>query len=503
MANYALRFDQSSGKGVTVPNISAYNIGTGDFCIEFWFRYSDATTRQFFFDKSFSTTRVLIGNQENQGPSLNIADSWIINGGTGYADGWWHHIAAVREGTGTDETILYIDGTSVGTATNATNITSSDDFALGNRFDLAAFPMDGDIDEVRFWNISRSSTEINDNKDQEISAATSGLIGYWKCNTGSGLSLVDSHANANHGTLTSTSPTWITPGFPYYYEPQVKSALSLPYVINGPTFSPYQVYPGTVGLALAIQTPTFSPLQTYPGALSLALTPNVPTAEADLNMSGALALSLSMLANTYDSGKFVASALSLPISYQRPTWYWEGDGVTIYRLILTGTADATTDVELPMSTCNIRLQDGDPTYVQVTVPAANTYSTAVQARPNGELIVYRGIILPNGEEQLAEIARSDFDTLSDDRGSTGNTTLTLSGTKTTTTLTPKERTMSGLNYRRSGTASRRYRCSIDTHLKPGDTAIFPEFGDETITVGSIVINVSRQGEFMEIEEATA
>ena len=64
------------------------------------------------------------------------------------------------------------------------------------------FPFDGDIDEVRIWNVARTSTEIQSNMNNELLGSETGLIGYFNFNHG-----VDCGNNTGVTTLTDSSPT--------------------------------------------------------------------------------------------------------------------------------------------------------------------------------------------------------------------------------------------------------------------------------------------------------
>ena len=68
----------------------------------------------------------------------------------------------------------------------------------------------GAIDEARIWNVARSAAQIVATKDVELTTATSGLLGRWSMNEGSGTSVANSAGTANvNGTLVG-SPTWTT-----------------------------------------------------------------------------------------------------------------------------------------------------------------------------------------------------------------------------------------------------------------------------------------------------
>ena len=74
----------------------------------------------------------------------------------------------------------------------------------------------GDIDEVRVWDDRRTAAEFLNNKDAEISATSTNLIGYWKMDgpvSGTVTTVQDAHANNNDLADTGGgSLTYIDPG---------------------------------------------------------------------------------------------------------------------------------------------------------------------------------------------------------------------------------------------------------------------------------------------------
>ena len=58
--------------------------------------------------------------------------------------------------------------------------------------------MNGDITEVRVWNVARSEQEIWENM-YDVDPQTPGLIGYWKFDEGEGNVIRDWTGNGNDG----------------------------------------------------------------------------------------------------------------------------------------------------------------------------------------------------------------------------------------------------------------------------------------------------------------
>ena len=119
----------------------------------------------------------------------------------------WYHLAATYNGT---TMIIYVNGVMVTSSTAFSgNFTNSNvDLCIGNMPNLSR-GFDGDIDEVRVWNVARSQSEISSNMDC-VANNTTGLVAYYKFNQGvasgnnsSITSVFDATANNNNGMLTN------------------------------------------------------------------------------------------------------------------------------------------------------------------------------------------------------------------------------------------------------------------------------------------------------------
>ena len=135
--------------------------------------------------------------------------NWAISS---VADGQWHHFAIVSEsGVGTT---LYLDGVSQGSRGNTrTSLDLADGViyfgqeqdALGSRLDRTQ-TADGILDEMRFWSVARSETEIADNLNATIPVDSIGLTAYYKLDETSGRTVADATANGLDATAVTLSP---------------------------------------------------------------------------------------------------------------------------------------------------------------------------------------------------------------------------------------------------------------------------------------------------------
>jgi hypothetical protein len=68
------------------------------------------------------------------------------------------------------------------------------------------YVFNGAIDEVRFWDVARTASEISGNMNAEIDGATASLRGYWRLNENSGTVANDQTVNSSH--LAISGATW-------------------------------------------------------------------------------------------------------------------------------------------------------------------------------------------------------------------------------------------------------------------------------------------------------
>ncbi|WP_313804162.1 LamG-like jellyroll fold domain-containing protein [Flavobacterium sp.] len=134
-----------------------------------------------------------------------------ISGTTPLNDGNWHHVAATYDPTlATNKVKLYVDGNldGQGNLTVTVNTGTAIPFQIAKRVD-GVNPFQGNMDEVRVWNVARSAADIMANKNIEFCSPQTGLVAYYKFNNGiadgnnAGLtSIPDRSGNNRTGTLT-------------------------------------------------------------------------------------------------------------------------------------------------------------------------------------------------------------------------------------------------------------------------------------------------------------
>lgn len=174
----------------------------------------------------------------------------------------WNHIALVKDGTTYK---IYVNGALGATtpAPNAVNITGP--YQLGYIDNYFA----GLLDEVRFWNVSRSQSDIQATMNVPLSGTESGLVDYYNFNQGivggnntSITTLLDNTATANNGTLVGFALTGNTSNYMSGFFPQITgpnfvvagNTITLAHPIAGGTWSSATTAVATVNASTGLVT---------------------------------------------------------------------------------------------------------------------------------------------------------------------------------------------------------------------------------------------------------
>lgn len=123
-------------------------------------------------------------------------------------DKWIHLAGIVNQTTGSESTLLYVNGIS-GSIKSASAITvSSTNLKIGELFK-------GEIDEFRVWGLARTLSQIRENKHLTSSSGDANITTYLQFNEGTGTVATDIFGG-NDGTLTNmnTSDAWVNSNAP-------------------------------------------------------------------------------------------------------------------------------------------------------------------------------------------------------------------------------------------------------------------------------------------------
>ncbi len=120
----------------------------------------------------------------------------------------WHHYCLTYDGT---TARLYYDGELADSSNVALN-TGSHDVCFGMWY---IYNFDGEIDEVRIWNIARTETEIREHMYLPLSITEAGLVGYWQFNNGTGTTAYDIVGGYNGTLYNMANEDWIASTIPF------------------------------------------------------------------------------------------------------------------------------------------------------------------------------------------------------------------------------------------------------------------------------------------------
>lgn len=220
-----LDFDGINDLVGSIGSLSSYSFiqNTGVFTLECWLQFDASAAGEgdnmilantptsnekgFYFDLLVSGGQTFLNMRMFRAAGASISIIHSLSPANIIPDANWHHVACVGDGT---NVTFYVDGFSfAGTGTMGTFSTgnSSRTLMIGDDH-TAAFGapcgtpcfFDGQLDDVRIWNTTRTQTQLRDNMCQQLVGSESGLVGYWNMNDGTGNTVADKTSNANHGT---------------------------------------------------------------------------------------------------------------------------------------------------------------------------------------------------------------------------------------------------------------------------------------------------------------
>jgi len=155
----------------------------------YYFRYVDG-----------SPDTLQFGCRDSAGNYVTASTSFTAVVGT------WYHLAVVHDKSAGDVQ-FYKDGAALGSLVTGLATTTSEasaaDFRIGSENGTHTNYFNGQISEVRVWDVERTAAEILDNAYKEITTTQTNLKGYWRLNG----DFTDSSGNS----MTLTNNTGLSP----------------------------------------------------------------------------------------------------------------------------------------------------------------------------------------------------------------------------------------------------------------------------------------------------
>ncbi len=209
--------------------------GSANFTLEGWFRTPDITsgTRVLIAKYNSSTGTdggykvymdssgyLVFGIDDDQ---TSFPEDSVSTTTTAFDDNKWHHFAAVK--TGTTSITIYVDGRQYqsDSSISATGtLANTDSFYVGIDGDGSSNGFSGFLDQIKVYNSARTAAEIKadilgGSTNRGLSASlgsgqqsslSSGLVGYWKMDEGTGTTTGDSSGNGNTSSVFTGNATW-------------------------------------------------------------------------------------------------------------------------------------------------------------------------------------------------------------------------------------------------------------------------------------------------------
>ncbi len=203
-----------SGDYVQIPDSELWDFGSADFTVEFWVNHSAITIYNTCLEIGNWNNSILL-RQDNSntfglyimGNSYSFSVSPVLNE--------WLHIAVSRLD---NELSLFLNGIQIGNSINSNhNVQVSNVVRIGASVHTTGQYLNGKMDEVRIWNVSKTQQEIQENMHNILNDFEGGLIGYWNFNDADNpwrdFSQYNNDGTAVGNTLVLDSDLYVTPSW--------------------------------------------------------------------------------------------------------------------------------------------------------------------------------------------------------------------------------------------------------------------------------------------------
>ncbi|MDP4238651.1 MAG: LamG-like jellyroll fold domain-containing protein [Bacteroidota bacterium] len=195
-----LQFVGDNSNIMTVAPNAAFS--PAQFTIEVWAKYTVLNNGGYIFstegwnptNHGFSLR--LAGSNKNFNFSIGEEGNWPgIDSSTPITVGTWYHLAVTCTAT---QMTLYVNGVQDATATLAKPMGASTEIiTIGNSPAWPNRPFEGQLSDLRFWNVVRTPAQIVADMTSTLSGTETGLVADWKMNEGTGTTVADATGNYN------------------------------------------------------------------------------------------------------------------------------------------------------------------------------------------------------------------------------------------------------------------------------------------------------------------
>lgn len=135
-----------SGDFLTVPDSTDWDLGTGDFTIDFWIRFNATGSTVDFISRQDTQFRLGVTNSGDVYWFIEGNERWTRTA-AGFSTGVWYHLTFTRSGT---TVRVFKDGTALGsTGTSSDNIAATGDLYIAGNSG-GGLNVNGWIEELRW-----------------------------------------------------------------------------------------------------------------------------------------------------------------------------------------------------------------------------------------------------------------------------------------------------------------------------------------------------------------
>jgi hypothetical protein len=206
--------DITRGKSINFDGINDYvDCGTSlnsiidnqtNFSVEAWVNLTNVTSQQNIISNSLSSIghgfELSVDNGFVYFTYKDNSGSIISSPSLAISPIEWHHVAGILTPTSIH---IFIDGIEAVNTITSTGIKPSlSPLIIGGNSTLGIYNLEGRIDEIRLWNVSRNFQQIRENMHLSLEGCETGLIAYYQCNS-TGSTLVNNLGIGHNGTLVN------------------------------------------------------------------------------------------------------------------------------------------------------------------------------------------------------------------------------------------------------------------------------------------------------------
>ena len=209
MGGFMMTFDGVDDE-IMIPHLPT--IITTQYTIEAWVRPSkvgpmNIVTRS---DESYPMAawshQLRINHEGKFEHYLEADDKYTVSHTAVVEPGKWYHVAGVA--VADDEMRLFVDGQEEGNSVHVGALRQKlDRYFVGSASGDGMGYFEGNIAEVRVWNLPRPEEEIQAESRKVLNGTERGIVGYWRINEGPGAMVFDFSSYNNVGPIKG-EPDW-------------------------------------------------------------------------------------------------------------------------------------------------------------------------------------------------------------------------------------------------------------------------------------------------------